>query len=55
MADQTWDDFLLALADDYLPPSLQADLNRRLATERLVSGAEMKAEFEQWRRRRGRS
>ncbi|MFZ0830780.1 MAG: hypothetical protein WCB18_05985 [Thermoplasmata archaeon] len=55
MADQTWDDFLMALADDYIAPALQADLNRRLRTERVVSGAEMKAEFEQRRGRRGRS
>jgi hypothetical protein len=55
MADQTWDDFLLALADDYIAPALRRDLDRRLTTERVVSGAHMKAEFEQWRRRRGRS
>ncbi|MFZ0699920.1 MAG: hypothetical protein WAN74_07030 [Thermoplasmata archaeon] len=55
MADQTWDDFLLALADDYISPTMKADLDRRLRTERIVRGAEMKAEFEQWRRERGRS
>ncbi|NNN17767.1 MAG: hypothetical protein HKL79_05355 [Thermoplasmata archaeon] len=55
MADQTWDDFLLALADDYISPTLKADLDRRLRTERVVSGAEMKAEFERRRRRGGRS
>jgi len=53
-AEQTWDDFLLALADDYIPPSLRADLDRRLASERIVSGAEMKREFAAWRRRRAR-
>lgn len=52
MANQTWDDFLLALADDFIAPSLQAELNRRLRTERVVSGAVMKREFAERRRRR---
>jgi hypothetical protein len=55
MADQTWDDFLLALADDFIPPPLRADLDRRLRSERVIPGAEMKREFEAWRRRRARS
>lgn len=53
MADQTWDDFLLALADDYIAPALKVDLDRRLKREKVVSGREMKAEFSDWRRRRG--
>ena len=53
-ADQTWDDFLMALADDYIAPSLRAELNRRLATERVIFGAEMKREFAAWRRQRAR-
>lgn len=55
MADQTWDDFLLALADDYLAPSQRAELDRRLKTEKIVRGADMKAEFLEWRKRRARS
>jgi len=51
-ADQTWDDFLMALADDYISPSLRAELDRRFASERIVSGAEMKREFASWRRHR---
>jgi hypothetical protein len=54
MADQTWDDFLLALADDFISPSLRSELDRRLRTERIVPGAEMKREFAEWRRQRGR-
>jgi hypothetical protein len=54
MADQTWDDFLLALADDYIAPTLRSDLDRRLKNEKVVPGSEMKAEFSEWRKRRGR-
>ncbi len=54
-AGQTWDDFLMALADDYLSPSLKRELDRRLDTDEVVSGASMKREFEDWRRRRGRT
>jgi hypothetical protein len=53
-ADQTWDDFLMALADDYLSPRLRAELDRRIASEPIVSGAEMKREYAAWRRRRAR-
>jgi hypothetical protein len=55
MADQTWDDFLLALADDFISPSLRADLDRRLQSEPIIPGAEMKRQFAAWRRRRARS
>ena len=51
-ADQTWDDFLMALADDYISPTLKRELDRRLRSEEIVSGAEMKREFSEWRRRR---
>jgi hypothetical protein len=53
MANQTWDDFLLTLAEDFIPPSLKADLNRRLHAEGVVSGSQMKREFKEWSRRRG--
>jgi hypothetical protein len=55
MADQTWDDFLLALADDFISPALRSDLDRRLRAERIIPGAEMKREFAEWRRQRGRT
>jgi hypothetical protein len=54
MADQTWDGFLLALADDYLSPALKRELDLKRRTDRIISGAEMKKEFQEWRRRRGR-
>lgn len=53
-ADQTWDDFLLALADDYLSPTLRRELDRRLATEEIIPGAAMKREFAKWRRQRAK-
>ena len=52
-ADQTWDDFLLALADDYIAPGLKRELDRRLKTEPIVPGAKMKEEYLGWRRSRG--
>jgi len=55
MADQTWDEFLLALADDYIAPSLKAELDRRLKTEKVIPGSEIKAEYTEWRKRRGLS
>lgn len=54
-AAQTWDDFLLALADDYIAPALKRELDRRLKSEPVVSGAEMKQEFRDWRRLRART
>jgi hypothetical protein len=44
-AAETWDEFLINLTDDYLSPSLQAELDRRLKRDRLVSGAEARREF----------
>ena len=55
MADQTWDDFLIALADDYISPTLKRDLDRRLRSERVVKGSDMRKEYEEWRRRRAPS
>lgn len=54
-ADQTWDDFLMALADDYLSPSLRRELDRRLSSEEVVPGVTMRREFRAWRRRRGKN
>ena len=54
-ADQTWDDFLISLADDYISPNLRRELDRRLKTEIVVHGAQMKREFLSWRRQRGRA
>lgn len=51
-ADQTWDDFLMALADDYLSPTLKRELDRRLRSEEIIPGADMKREYFEWRRRR---
>lgn len=53
-AEQTWDDFLMALADDYISPVLKRELDRRLATEEVVPGAAMKREYSKWRRGRGK-
>lgn len=54
-AAQTWDDFLLALADDYIPPALRRELDRRLTSDPIVSGSEMKREFQRWRRLRAKA
>ena len=48
---ETWDDFLLAVTDDYLSPMLKAELEHRERSDRIVSGAEAKREFEGLRRR----
>ena len=53
MADQTWDDFLMTLADDYLSPALKRDMDRRWKSDRIVPGTVAKREYEQWRRRSG--
>ena len=50
-ARETWDDFLLTVTDDYLSPALRSELDRRLRTDRVVSGAEAKREFGEIRRR----
>lgn len=54
MADQTWDEFLMLLADDFISPAVKVDLDRRLKIERVISGAEMQREYSDWRKRRGR-
>lgn len=53
-ADQTWDDLLMALADDYLSPALKRELDRRLSTEAIVPGPAMKREYNSWRRGHGK-
>jgi hypothetical protein len=50
-AAATWDEFLINLTEDYLSPSLQAELDRRLKRDRLVSGAQARREFEESRKR----
>ena len=50
-AAETWDEFLINVTDDYLSPSLRAELDRRLVTDRVVTGAEARREFEERRRR----
>lgn len=37
-ADQTWDQFLLEMAEDYVPPSWYAEIERRRHTGADVSG-----------------
>lgn len=54
-AEQTWDDLLIALADDYISPALKRELDRRLEVEGIVPGAAMKREYEARRRQRGKS
>jgi hypothetical protein len=44
-ADQTWDDFLLSLADGVVPLTLRVELDRRLKAERIIPGTEMKREY----------
>ena len=43
---QTWDDLLRVMAQDYVSPTAQAQLERQLRTERIVSGAEVLKEHE---------
>ncbi len=50
-AAETWDEFLINVTDDYLSPSLRAELDRRLTSDRIVTGAEARREFEELRRR----
>jgi hypothetical protein len=54
-AEQTWDDFLMALADDFISPTLRSELDRRIAAERIIPGAEMKREYSNRRRRSGKA
>ena len=50
-AAETWDEFLINLTDDYLSPSLRAELDRRLKTDRIVAGTEARREFREQRKR----
>ncbi len=43
---QTWDDLLRVMAQDYVSPTVQAQLERQLRTERIVSGTEVLKEHE---------
>jgi hypothetical protein len=49
-AAETWDEFLLAVTDDYLSASLKSELDRRLASDKVVSGSAARREFEERRR-----
>ena len=49
-AAETWDEFLINLTDDYLSPSLQAELDRRLKKDRVVTGAAARRDFEESRK-----
>jgi len=44
-AAETWDEFLINVTDDYLSPSLRAELDRRLKSDRIVTGAAARREF----------
>ncbi len=50
-AAETWDEFLINLTDDYLPPSMRVELDRRLVTDRVVTGVEARREFQELRKR----
>jgi hypothetical protein len=50
-AAETWDEFLLNVTDDYLAPSLRAELDGRLKSDRIVTGAEARREFGEHRKR----
>ena len=43
---QTWDDLLRTMAQDYVSPTVQAQLERQLRTEKIVSGTEVLREHE---------
>ena len=50
-AAETWDEFLNTITDDYLSPSLKADLDRPMKTDHTVRGAEARRQFREQRRR----
>ncbi len=50
-AAETWDEFLEALTDDYISPSLRSELDKRLTREGIVPGPTAKKEFAELRRR----
>lgn len=49
-AAETWDEFLINVTDDYLSPSLRAELDERLKTDRIVTGAKARQAFEELRK-----
>jgi hypothetical protein len=50
-AAETWDEFLMAVTDDFISPSLRAELDRRLISDGIVPGPVAQAEFRERRRR----
>jgi ATP:corrinoid adenosyltransferase len=50
-AAETWDEFLINVTDDYLSPALKVELDRRLRTDLIVTGAEAHREFREQRKR----
>lgn len=50
-AAETWDEFLITLTDDFLSPALQAELDRRLQKDSIISGEQAKREFRELSRR----
>ena len=50
-AAETWDEFLIHVTDDYLSPSLRAELDRRLKSDRIVAGAKARRAFLEHRKR----
>jgi hypothetical protein len=50
-AAETWDEFLITVTDDYLSPALRSELDRRLKTDRVVSGEQARREFRERRKR----
>ena len=50
-AAETWDEFLINITDDYLSPSLRAELDKRLMSDRVVTGAQARREFAEQRKR----
>ncbi|MCI4343666.1 MAG: hypothetical protein L3J92_06100 [Thermoplasmata archaeon] len=50
-AAETWDEFLMNVTDDYLSPSLRSELDRRLMSDRIVTGTAARREFLERRKR----
>jgi len=50
-AAETWDEFLINVTDDYVSPSLRAELDRRLKSDRIVTGTAARHEFREQRKR----
>jgi hypothetical protein len=50
-AAETWDEFLINVTDDYLSPALRSELDRRLKSDRIVTGTEARRVFAEQRKR----